>query len=809
MFFNEERVDAICLLARKRLAMWCTEIIKEIDYRGTSYKQDDLERYWDILSAIEYRKAFDNASDKFQDLVFLLYNRLNLAKLERTPNSNYITVGTPTSPAQSTLEAIINYIINVLLPQKANDSDVLHVHGNETKHDLLTFLLSPQVPYADSQFDAMPYGQILELINNIPTYELPVASEGQLGGVKEGDNVTIEDDGTISVDISLQASTDEGNTTTNDIVLNKSKVTFLTENNTVAASVNGAVSTIERDSEGYWYVIDRSSSVVKKFEKDFSSYTTILGNGTGLNTFYQPNHISFDSQGNIVVSDYGNYRFIKFLKGTTTGSIIGPNGGHGSGLNQVINAKATLFDEDDNLYIFDSGNYRILKFAPGATSGVIVAGGNGIGTGLNQLTGGNDLRWGPDGLLYAADTYNKRILKFDLDVSPVGIIAVASNGTGAGLDQFGSVFGFDFDSAGNIYLADVDNRRIMKFAPGATSGVVVSGGNGSGSDLNQYNFPYDILVSPNGNFVYVADYSNGRIIIDYIGSDSVHLTAGAGQLYRNGKRLLTEEDIFGSDFSHLATKTEVTTADLVLQENINTLTATKVNKHISQTPTRIMFVGPDGSIIGQGNFTFDMTTGQMKVNTTVSNGNYKALIGGGLSLLSGSFNMDEFQSILYMSGGRCALIVDGNGMHYRLFNNDETNFPDTSKSFVWRNKGFVHFRCYTNPLALNGSGQPTEWEQINSFEKSNRFPDVADSAGSYKVAVINNSTKKLETVNVGLGTLSPEFIASLPIINDGDVSALDTYELFRTTSGAYGTIGYKKPAGLAGKFNSKFNSKFV
>ena len=45
----------------------------------------------------------------------------------------------------------------------------------------------------------------------------------------------------------------------------------------------------------------------------------------------------------------------------------------------------------------------------------------------------------------------------------------------------------------------------MKWAEGATQGLVVAGGNGSGSALNQFNSARDVTVDSSGN-IYIAHH---------------------------------------------------------------------------------------------------------------------------------------------------------------------------------------------------------------------------------------------------------------------------------------------------------------
>ena len=66
------------------------------------------------------------------------------------------------------------------------------------------------------------------------------------------------------------------------------------------------------------------------------------------------------------------------------------------------------------------------------------------------------------------------------------------------------------DATSNVYVADWGSDRVQRWAPGATSGVTVAGGNGLGSAANQFNSPIGVAVDTAGN-VYVADWGNYRV----------------------------------------------------------------------------------------------------------------------------------------------------------------------------------------------------------------------------------------------------------------------------------------------------------
>jgi len=60
-------------------------------------------------------------------------------------------------------------------------------------------------------------------------------------------------------------------------------------------------------------------------------------------------------------------------------------------------------------------------------------------------------------------------------------------------------------------VADVGNNRVVKWAPGASQGILVAGTGYAGSDLNELDYPNDVCVDAAGN-IYIADTNNNRIM---------------------------------------------------------------------------------------------------------------------------------------------------------------------------------------------------------------------------------------------------------------------------------------------------------
>lgn len=115
------------------------------------------------------------------------------------------------------------------------------------------------------------------------------------------------------------------------------------------------------------------------------------------------------------------------------------------------------------------------------------------------------------GNLYVVDNVSYAVVKIPAG-SNTGIIVAGGNGKGSALNQFFSPQSVAIDAVGNLYVSDALMNRVTKWAPGATSGVTVAGSNtgASGSAANLLEGPQNICLDASGN-LYIADRWNNRI----------------------------------------------------------------------------------------------------------------------------------------------------------------------------------------------------------------------------------------------------------------------------------------------------------
>ena len=166
---------------------------------------------------------------------------------------------------------------------------------------------------------------------------------------------------------------------------------------------------------------------------------------TGLN---KPYGIAFNSRGEMVVAEGGSHHVSVF---NNSGQRIWSFGLVGSGPENMIRSAGIAIDDKDNVYV--SSEHRLQKFT---SSGELI---KRIGQKGKKEGKFNDPRGVTlyNNQVYVCDCYNHRIQVFDLDLNFVR--SIGSHGTGSG--EFDSIDDVKFDSVGNMYVAEVGNKRVQ------------------------------------------------------------------------------------------------------------------------------------------------------------------------------------------------------------------------------------------------------------------------------------------------------------------------------------------------------------
>jgi len=106
------------------------------------------------------------------------------------------------------------------------------------------------------------------------------------------------------------------------------------------------------------------------------------------------------------------------------------------------------------------------------------------------------------------------ITNFDEDTKWIqnGITIAGGNGEGDEINQLNHPTSICIDNKNDvIYIADAWNHRIMEYTHGQTQCQIVAGGNGSGSNMNQFNGPVDVIMDNKKQNLIICDCNNRRI----------------------------------------------------------------------------------------------------------------------------------------------------------------------------------------------------------------------------------------------------------------------------------------------------------
>ena len=293
----------------------------------------------------------------------------------------------------------------------------------------------------------------------------------------------------------------------------------------------------------------QTSGTVTTFAGSSGVNGSTNGTGTAASFFY-PQGLAFDNNGNLLVADQGNNEIRKITSAGAV-SILEGTLVAGNTNTSATPGTAALFngptgvavDALNNVYVADFGNNEIRKIA--STGGVVTTFAGATKAGNTNATGTAASFNGPAGVavdalgnVYVAD-FNNNLIR---EISPAGVVTtLAGSGSAGNANGTGTAASFNgpravaVDANFNVYVADAKNNLIREITQ---AGVVTTlagtgaAGNTSGAAASAtFNYPSGIAVDGSGN-VFVADANNN--LLREISSGTVTSIAGSGYLLLNG-----------------------------------------------------------------------------------------------------------------------------------------------------------------------------------------------------------------------------------------------------------------------------------
>jgi DNA-binding beta-propeller fold protein YncE len=245
--------------------------------------------------------------------------------------------------------------------------------------------------------------------------------------------------------------------------------------------------------------------------------------GSGPGQFQNPYDVAVDDHdpAQLYVADNLNNR-VDVFDALSLGflSTFGHSGyGPGIGNMEIVRSVGALADvPGGGVDAADTANNRIQAFD---ASGYVVAAWGIAGRGAGYVTRPGAVAFAPDGGVAVADTFDHRIVLFAADGTFAGLRGQVSPLTGyatqgANPGQFSLPAGVAYDAAGDLWVADTGNDRVVELAP---SGAVLFT-----TQPGLVAAPAAVAVGPQGT--YVADTGHGRMVLLAAG--------GAASVVRSG-----------------------------------------------------------------------------------------------------------------------------------------------------------------------------------------------------------------------------------------------------------------------------------
>ncbi|MGC2789675.1 MAG: NHL repeat-containing protein [Thermoplasmata archaeon] len=305
------------------------------------------------------------------------------------------------------------------------------------------------------------------------------------------------------------------------------------------------------DSRGNLWVPSLGDNRITEFTPPFSTgeaASIVLGqpnftakgpNATATGTRL-PAACTFDSHGDLWVSDFDNSRVLEFVPPFTDGQaallVLGQstfNGDQsGTSAQNLSRPVGLTLDSHGDLWVVDAENDRVVEFVPPFSNGMnasLVLGQSNFTTSRYGLSASNlSDPQGIDysgGILWVADSGNDRVLGFDAPFSTgegathlLGQSSFTGN-TATGAGAFGIAVSVSVDPRGNLWVSDFAGNRVVEFLPPFSTfenaSVVVGQTNltadVSGDNATAIAGPFGAFVGPNGA-LWVADTGNNRVL---------------------------------------------------------------------------------------------------------------------------------------------------------------------------------------------------------------------------------------------------------------------------------------------------------
>jgi tripartite motif-containing protein 71 len=279
-----------------------------------------------------------------------------------------------------------------------------------------------------------------------------------------------------------------GSDTFNAIADAKQEVQYVSELKTnLKEPVDVAIS-----DSGDIYVLDKKLAQVVVFDREGKVKMDFGSKGSVAGKMHSPESIALSRDKEIIITDTGNKRILVFKPNGKFAYVLGSQG---TNPGEFMMPNCVAVNPSGYIYVSDRKNKTLSKFTP---KGVFLD---------NYALGHqpDDVLFDRQNNLYILFSKNGKIVKYDAAMEMTDEITLIKDTK----DLLKVTNRVAVDHRGDIYLVEMDDKRVVKMAKDRTIALVFGSG---GSGRGQFNHALGIATDKEDT-VYIADSKNKRVQI--------------------------------------------------------------------------------------------------------------------------------------------------------------------------------------------------------------------------------------------------------------------------------------------------------